>query len=470
MRAGQAPSGPLHRLSARDLLAAIAARQVSAVEAVTAALDRIATANPGLGAIVTLDPDRALREAGHADRASARGEPTGRLHGLPIAVKDLHDTAGMRTTYGSPVYADRVPTADGPLVAYLRGAGAIVIGKTNTPEFGAGSHTFNPIFGVTRNPYRPDLSAGGSSGGAAAAVASGMLALADGTDLAASIRNPAAFCGVAGLRPTPGRMPFADPADRWEGLSVAGPIAREVADLGLMLPRRADAGRSRSPSSDPAGLRIAWSADGGGLPIAPPVAKALAGARARLEAAGCVVDEVRLELDDADRVFEILRALRFARRLGGLLATERERLKETVVWNVERGLTLDGAEIATALTLRGRVFLAMEALLEDHDLLALPAAQVQPFPVEEPWPGAAADPSPAGYLDWLRVCSRITVTAHPAVSVPTGLDRDGLPVGLQLVGAHGDDDCLLARAMAVEAALGPIPPPDPDSFERGGNR
>lgn len=470
MSTGPAPTGPLHLLSARDLLGAIAARQVSAVEATTAALDRIDAVNPALGAIVTLDPERALREAAEADRASVHGEATGPLHGLPIAVKDLHDTVGMRTTYGSPIYADHVPAADGPLVVYLRGAGAIVLGKTNTPEFGAGSQTFNPVFGATGNPYRPDLTAGGSSGGAAAAVASGMLALADGTDLAASIRNPAAFCGVVGLRPTPGRMPFADPVDRWEGLSVAGPIAREVADLGLMLPRRAEAGPPRPRPTDPTGLRIAWSAAGGGLPIAPPVADVLVRARGRLEAAGCLVEDVRLELADADRVFDVLRALRFARRLGGLLAAERGRLKETVVWNVERGLALGGEEIAAAQALRGRLFLAMEALLRDHDLLALPAAQVQPFPIDEPWPDAGAGASPSSYLDWLRVCSRITVTAHPAVSLPAGLDRDGLPVGLQLVGGHGDDESLLAGAAAVEAALGTIPRPDPGSPEGGGSR
>ena len=281
----------------------------------------------------------------------SRGEPTGPLHGLPIAVKDLEDTAGMRTTYGSPLFRDHVPAADTLLVTRLRSAGAIIIGKTNTPEFGAGSQTFNAVFGATRNPYDRSRTPGGSSGGAAAAVASGMLPLADASDLGGSIRNPAAFCGLVGLRPSPGRIAEVPTTNPWSPLSVHGPIARTVEDAALLL--RALCGPDpRAPLSlvdppeafadvgaaDLGAVRIAWSDNLGGLPVEPEVTAVLRRRRVELEALGCTIEDAEPDLRGADEAFETLRAVGFAHEFGELVRTRRDQLKDTVVWNTEVGL------------------------------------------------------------------------------------------------------------------------------------
>src|SRR5215472_8405068 len=308
----------LHRgeLSARELLGAF--------------LKRIHRINPRLNAIVTLAEERATAEAAAADEAAARGGRLGVLHGLPIAVKDLADTAGIRTTYGSPLFADHVPDADSPYVARLRTAGAVIIGKTNTPEFGAGSQTFNQVFGATRNPWDTRLTPGGSSGGAAAAVAAGLLPFADGSDLAASVRNPAAMCSVVGLRTTPGLIQSGDPArdDVFNPLSVVGPIARSAADAALLLSglRGDDPGLPLArPTADAwpgplqggvEGLRIAWSADLGGLPVEPAVAQVLGRARAALEDSGAAVTDAEPQLEEADGVFAVLRGVSMAGKFG----------------------------------------------------------------------------------------------------------------------------------------------------------
>ncbi|MBO0715317.1 MAG: hypothetical protein J2P59_11215, partial [Acidimicrobiales bacterium] len=453
--------------SAGELRQMIGRGEVSSVEVVTASLERIAEVNPVINAIVTLIPERALGEAEAADRARARGEQRGPLDGLPIAIKDLVDTAGIRTTYGSPLYRDHVPEADAALVRRLRAAGAIVIGKTNTPEFGAGSHTFNPVFGVTRNPYDLGRTAGGSSGGAAAAVATGMLPVADGSDLGGSLRNPASFCNVVGLRPTPGRVPEPERNDLWEPLSVSGPIARTVADTALLLAALAgaEAGTplSMGPWSDlvsPAevrGLRVAWSRDLGGLPVDPAVTAALEGRRGVLEELGCVVVPAEPELGEADETFHVLRALGFVRSLGAEVRANPGAIKETVLWNVKEGLALDAERIARAQTTRTVLFRRMAAFLRSYDALALPASLVPPFPVEEEWVHEIAGVPLPTYLDWMRACTRISVTAHPAISVPFAFTPDGLPVGLQLVGRYGDERGLLQLAAAIETAA-PTPP------------
>ena len=457
---------PLHWWTARDLAGAIRRRELSAREVVAWHLDRIAQVNPRLNAIVSLVPEAALDEADAADRRAAAGEPLGPLHGLPIAIKDLEDTAGIRTTYGSVAFAEHVPVADSLLVARLRAAGAIVVGKTNTPEFGVGSHTFNEVFGATRNPWALDRSPGGSSGGAGAALAAGLLPIADGSDHGGSIRNPASFNNVVGLRPTPGLVPDSGAGDVWDTASVVGPMARTVGDLALMLTAIC-APDPHSPLSygDPAafagelsgdltGLRVAWCPDVGGLPVEPEVLAVLGEARGRLTALGCHVEDVELDLGRADEAFETLRALAFARGFGPSLGALRGTAKKTLIWNVEQGLALDAPAIARAMVARSEVFTMVASLLQRFDVLAAPSAQVVPFAIEHEYPEEVAGVAMPHYLGWMRACSRVTVSAHPVAAVPAGFTADGLPVGLQLVGRYRGDRRLLEHAAAWEAASG----------------
>jgi amidase len=462
-----AMSDELWRRSATELAAAIRRREVSCVEVMHAHLGRIEAVNPLLNAVVTLDAELGLRAAAAADGALARDEAPGPLHGLPMAIKDLEDTAGMRTTYGSPIYRDHVPAADTLMVARLRRAGAIVVGKTNTPEFGAGSQTFNPVFGATRNPYDRARTPGGSSGGAAAAVASGMLPFADGSDLGASIRNPASFCNLVGLRTAPGRVPAVPSASAWNPMGVLGPLARSVADATLLL--RAMAGPDpRAPLSlddppeafvlgagiDPRGVRIAWSRNLGDLPVEPAVTAVLEDHRAALEAMGCAVEDVEPDLAGADDAFEVLRAVGYAQAFGPMLETDGDQLKDTIRWNTRVGLALTGADVARALGLQSEMYERMRALLERYDALALPVSQVAPFAVEQEWVTQIAGTAMRSYLEWMRSCSRITVTAHPALSLPAGFTPDGLPVGVQLVGRQRGELGLLRLAAAIEQATG----------------
>ena len=457
----------LHWWTARRLVAAMREQDLSAREVMSWHLDRIEAVNPRLNAIVSLRPEAALVAAGVADeQAAGGGERLGPLHGLPIAIKDLEDTAGIRTTYGSAAFADNVPAVDSLVVQRLKAAGAIVIGKTNTPEFGVGSHTFNAVFGVTRNPWALDRSAGGSSGGAGAALAAGLVPIADGSDHGGSIRNPASFNNVVGLRPTPGLVPNSGEGDVWDVASVVGPMARTVGDLALML--TAISGPDlRSPLShgDPstfagelrgemAGLRVAWSPDLGGLPIEPEVLGVLDGARQRLEALGCDVEDVELDLGAADEAFETLRAVAFVRAFAPILPTLRETAKATLLWNIEQGMALDGPAVARAIAARSTVFAAVAELFERFDLLVAPAAQVVPFECDLEYPAQIAGVAMPHYLAWMRICSRITVSAHPVVAVPAGFTEEGLPVGMQFVGPYRDDRRLLEHAVAWEAASG----------------
>jgi amidase len=456
--------GPLHEWSARALRDAMVAGELSAVEVLEAHLHRIAAVNPQVNAIVTLVPERALAEARALDSAPER---TGLLHGLPVAIKDLMDTADIRTTYGSPLYADHVPTADALIVERLRAAGAIVIGKTNTPEFGAGSHTFNPVFGVTRNPYDLTRSAGGSSGGAAAALAAGMVAIADGSDLGGSLRNPAAFCNVVGLRPSPGRIASTRPGNAWEPMSLLGPMARSVDDAALMLAAIAgpDPRAPLSLDEDPgrfatlrpatlAGLAIAWSESADGLPTDPAVSDALAGVRGALEHAGAALTVLEPDLRGADEAFETLRSFEFLASHGEEIRGNRELVKPELVDDMERGAALSPGQIARALALRTELFRRLTALLADHDVLALPAVQLPPFPAEWRYPTRVAGVAMERYITWMRSCSRISATGLPALSVPVAFTDAGLPVGLQLVGRHRQELALLEQAAAIEALMG----------------
>ena len=463
------PDRELCFAGAAKLARLIRSRKVSASEVMRAFVTQIERVNPRVNAIVTFLPEQALTQARALDRrlAKRRTARAAPLAGLPIAYKDLVATKGIRTTFGSPIYAAHVPVENHLLVDRLQAAGAITLGKTNTPELGAGSQTFNRVFGATRNPYDPSKTCGGSSGGAAVAVACGMLPFADGSDLGASLRNPGNYCNVVGFRPTPGRVPGWPVADVWDSLTVLGPIARTTADAALLFSVMAgpDA-RAPLSISEPGrifarplrrnfrGVRLAWTSDFGGLPIDPQVTAVLEAQRAVFEALGCRIEEACPDFSGATEVFETLRALAFAQKYGPLLSRHRARLKDTVLWNVERGLALDGARVARAVALRSEIFGRMHAFFARHEFLLAPVNQLPPFPVETEYPTEIAGVRMENYLDWMKSCYYVTITSHPAISAPAGFTAHGLPVGIQIVGRYRDDFGVLQLAHAFEGATG----------------
>jgi len=461
-------SSDLCFLTATELTRRIRALDVSITEVVQAHLAQIERVNPKVNAIVTLTAERALSDARAKDGALARDPTTaGPLFGLPVAHKDLVPTRGVRTTFGSPIYRDHVPDQDALFVQRLRAAGAVTLGKTNTPEFGAGSQTFNEVFGRTLNPYDLTKTCGGSSGGAAVALACGMVPIADGSDTGGSLRNPASFCNVVGLRGAPGRVPPWPADNAWATLHVPGPMARTVADVALMLAVMAGPDpRSPIAISEPGdrfrapldrgfkGVRIAWSRDLGGLPVDRRVTAVLDGQRATFEALGCDVEDGQPDFGEARQVFQVLRALTFATRYGPLLAQHRHQMKDTVVWNIEEGLKLTAREIGEAEAARTRLYHRVREFMERYEFLLAPAAQVPPFDVSQPYVTEINGAPLPTYIDWMRVCSDITVTGLPAISVPAGFTDEGLPVGLQIVGRHRDEWGVLQLAHAFEQATG----------------
>jgi amidase len=454
--------------TARAQAAAVRDGEVSARELLELHLARIAERNPELNAIVSLDEDRARAAAAAADEAYVNGAFVGPLHGLPFAVKDTHALRGWRTTYGSPIHADSVADHDDLLVERIREAGAVFVGKTNVPEFAAGSHTFNPVFGVTRNPVDPSRSAGGSSGGAACALRSGMVPLADGSDMGGSLRNPASFCGVVGMRPSLGRVPEWPLYNQWETTSVGGPMARNVGDLALLLsviagpdPRApqalGDPGIAFAPPLEPAplaGLRVACTVDlGGALVVDHDVADVVRATAARLSDAGAAVSEAHPDLTLADDTFRTLRAWHFQAKLGPLLAQHPTSFKPSLEANIRAGESLTGADVARAYAQRTSLSETMRLFFEQYDVLLLPTSQVPPFPVEQEFPETINGQEMPDYLAWMRSAYFITVTGCPAMSLPAGTTADGLPVGVQLVARHGSDRRLLEVAAAVEELL-----------------
>jgi amidase len=455
-------------MTARALRDALAARQLSAVEVLTAHLHQIDRANPQLNAIVTLAAEPAMRTARGLDR---RRGPIGPLHGVPVAIKDLVDTAAIRTTYGSPIYADHVPIADALIVRRLREAGAVIVGKTNTPEFGAGSQTFNELFGETRNPWSPDLTAGGSSGGAAAALAAGMVPLADGSDLGGSLRNPAAFCGVVGLRAAPGRVPDLG-GNLWDPHSVLGPMARTVDDAALMLSviagpdKRVPLSVQQSPlpfariaASNLKHVRVAWSSSLGGLPIQPDVAVTLDAARRKLINLGCNVEQAEPDLSGSDEVFETLRALAMLAAFGQDAAAQPDLVKPEIHDELRWARALRPEDLVLALQHRDQLYARVVSFLTRYDVIAAPVTQVVPFDVTIRWPSSVGGVAMDRYYTWMRSCSRISATTLPALSLPAGLSPDGLPVGLQLIGQPRGELELLQHAAALEKVLGVGRPP-----------
>ncbi|MFI0411282.1 amidase [Actinomadura sp. 3N508] len=465
---GSTVSEEIHFASARELARRIRARELSAREVVQAHLDQIERTNPQVNAIVTLVAERALEQAREADDRLAGGADAGPLHGLPIAHKDTHATGGIRTTSGSPIFADLVPAADELVVERIRAAGAITIGKTNVPEFAAGSHTFNPVFGLTRNPYDLSRSAGGSSGGAAAALACGMHPLADGSDMGGSLRNPASFCNVVGFRPSPGRVPSWPVPAGWSTMGVQGPMARDVADAALLLsvlagpdPRSPIA--LETPGSafagplgrDVTGLRLAWSPDlGGRVPVDPAVTGVLEPAVKAFEELGCAVDEACPDLSGADEVFRTLRAWHWDLALGPLLDERPADFKPSLAANIEAGRALTGSDVGRAETLHTALFHRVREFFGRYDALLLPVSQVPPFDAAIEYPDEVAGHPMPDYLEWMRSCFLVSATGCPALSVPAGFTEDGLPVGLQIVGRHRADLAVLQLGHAFEQATG----------------
>jgi amidase len=450
---------------ARKLAQLIRTRKLSATEVMQAFIAQIERVNPKVNAIVTFLPEQALKAAKAMDRTKSK--PL--LAGLPIAYKDNVPTKGIRTTSGSPVYRDNVPAQDHVIVERLTAAGAITLGKTNLPEFAAGSHTFNLVFGATLNPYDLSKSAGGSSGGAAAAVASGMLPFADGGDLAASLRNPGNFCNVVGFRPSPGRVPHWPAQNGWNTLGVLGPIGRTVSDTAFLLSAMAGPD-PRAPSSitEPGArfarplkrgfkkVRVAWSRDLGGLPVDPRVTAVLEERRRVFTDLGCIVEEAAPDFSGATECFETLRAVAFVQNYAELVKKRPKDVKETIHWNVEQGLRLTTEQIARAESLRSTLFHRMREFLERYEFLLCPVNQVVPFPSEIEYPAQIAGVALGNYLDWMKSCYYITITSHPAISVPAGFTGDAppLPVGLQIVGRYRDDFGVLQLAHAFEQETG----------------
>ena len=466
----------LARMSARAMVAALKDGHVTPAEALDAALERIAETDSVINAVPTVCEGRARSRA---ERLPADGrDDAGFLHGLPVLIKDLTDVEGVRTTYGATVYADHVPDRSDIVVERIERMGGIVLGKTNTPEFGAGSQTFNRVFGTTRNPWDPTRTVGGSSGGAAAALAAGSAWLATGSDLGGSLRNPASFCSVAGLRCSSGTVPHGPRELAWDSLMIDGPMARDIADLALFLDTMAGfdprdpLSRPRTP--DPAGgpatftealdpgawparprlKRVAWTTGFGYLPCDPEVVSAIEHAAGRFGDLGAEVVPAELNLRQAEDIFQTLRADLLATDKGALYDAHGDALKEDLRWNIERGLALERGAAGRAALARGRLLADVQAFFADHDLLLAPAAMVPPFPADVPWPRAVGGVEFDNYVSWLMTAATISLTDCPALSVPCGFTEAGLPIGLQMVAPARHEGCLLYWAHRFEELAG----------------
>jgi len=452
-------------LSAREMAQLIRRRKLSAREALAAHLRQIERVNPKVNAIVTLAVEQATAAAQAADEAQAKGAPLGPLHGLPVAHKDLIDTQGIRTTYGSPLFKDHVPAADDVIVERMRAAGAITLGKTNTPEFGAGSQTFNTVFGATRNAYDLSKTCGGSSGGAGVALATGMLPIADGSDTGGSLRNPAAYSSVVGFRVSPGRVPNLKAAFGWWTLSTQGPMARNVGDVALLLSALAGP-HAGAPLSLPEpgasflrplerafkGTRIAWFRDLGGEPFDPRVRTIIDGHRQTFASLGCLVEQAEPDFTGADFAFKTLRAWNTANTHGERIKKFRAQYKDTLLQEIEEGLRLTGPDIARAEVLHIQFWRRFQRFLDRYEYFVLPTTQVPPFDVTQPYPTEVNGVKMQSYIDWMKSCWYISLAGNPCISVPAGYTPEGLPVGLQIVGRHNADFAVLQLAHAFEAA------------------
>ena len=453
--------------SAIEMSRLIRAKKLSAREALAAHLKQIELVNPKVNAIVTLVPEMAAEAAAKADEMQAHKETLGPLHGLPVAHKDLMETRGIRTTFGSPLFKDYIPTEDNIVVDRMRRAGAIVIGKTNTPEFGAGSQTFNKVFGATHNPYDLTKTCGGSSGGAAVSLACGFSPVVSGSDTGGSLRNPAAFCNVVGFRPSIGRVPNPKATFAWSTLSTSGCLGRSVADLAFVLSTIAGPD-PRAPLSigEPGehfarpldrsfkGVRVAWFKDLGGVPFDARVRTVVDGHRKTFESLGCIVEQAEPDFADAEISFRVLRAWNSANAYGAQLKDHPDAFKDTLKGEIEEGLRLTGTDLAHAETAHSRLWRRFQAFLEKYEYFVLPTTQLPPFDVNTPYPAEIAGVKFTNYIDWMKSCWYISATGNPAASVPGGFTPEGLPVGVQIVGRDKADFSVLQMAHAFEQATG----------------
>ena len=459
--------------SAVELRRLLATRAISPVELLDACLSRISAINPAVNAVVTLDEPGARAVAKAAEAAILRGEDHGALHGLPVLIKDTQDTAGLRTTYGSPLFANHVPVADQASVGRLRAAGAIIFGKTNTPEWAAGGNTRNPVFGATGNPFDPMRSAAGSSGGSAVALACGMAPLASGSDTGGSLRNPAGYAGIVGMRPSYGLVASERRAFGWSNLSTDGPMARNVADAALMLsvlasddardplaytlpgePLRGRAERWAAPRAAELGkLRLAFTEDFGFAPTEQAIRRVF---RARLSKLAPLFAECREATPDctgADDAFAVLRAGLFLAMHGKNYQERPEMLGPNVRANVREGLSYTLEDHGRAATTQTRIYRAFQSFFQDHDVLISPTITLSPRPWSELYPAEIDGTPTQSYFHWLALAYAVTLPGHPAISIPLGRDEAGLPFGLQIVGPRGGDAIVLSVAASIEAAF-----------------
>jgi amidase len=452
-------------MRAVDISKLLRQKKVSAREVMQAHLKQIARVNPKVNAIVTLVPqEKLMAQAAAADESLAHGKWLGPLHGLPVGVKDLHETDGIRTTYGSPLHRDFVPDFDCRVVQREKHAGAIVIGKTNVPEFGLGSQTFNPVFGATRNPYDLAKTCGGSTGGGAVALACGMVPLADGSDMGGSLRNPPNFCNVVGLRPSPGRVSSVPTRLGWFTLSVPGPVARNVGDCAFFLNVLAGYDHHDPISIEQSGEQFAKPLERGfqgtrvamfkgmGLPWEPEVKNAVQAQRKIFESLGCILDEAEPDFRDANECFVGWRHWSTELAFGDLLAEHGHELNDYIHWHVEEGRKLTGPQLSRIEEKRSELFQRVTAFMNKYEFFVLPVNQVLPFDVNTHYPTEIAGVKMENYIAWMKSAYYISTVGNPAASVPCAFSQSGLPVGIQIVGRHHDDWGVLQMAYAFEQA------------------
>jgi amidase len=477
--------GDLCDIAATELRRLLADREASPVELVEACLSRIAAINPAVNAVVTLDEEGARTAAALAELAFTRGEVRGPLQGIPVLIKDTQDTAGLRTTYGSPLFANHIPAADQASVARLRAAGAIILGKTNTPEWAAGGNTRNPVHGATGNPFDPMRSAAGSSGGSAVALACGMAPLASGSDTGGSLRNPAAYAGIVGMRPSYGLVASERRLFGWSNLSTDGPMARSVADVALMLsvmasddardplaytlPDEAIRGRRErwSPPSpiDLKGIRVAFTDDFGFAPTERAIRRAFRKRVERLAPSAAERREATPDCAGADDAFAVLRAALFLATHGKTYHERPDMLGPNVRANVEEGLRYSLQDYARAAAVQTRIYRNFQSFFAGCDVIVSPAITLSPRPWAELYPAEIDGEPTKSYFHWLALAYGVTLAGHPALSLPLGLDDSGMPFGLQIVGPRGGDATLLAVAAALETVFAGNPElrrPTPD--------
>jgi Asp-tRNA(Asn)/Glu-tRNA(Gln) amidotransferase A subunit family amidase len=457
-------------LSAVELRRLMGARQASPVEVLESCIARIARVNPRLNAVTATCYERAREEARASEARIRRGDALGVLEGLPLGVKDLNETEGLRTTWGSPIWKDHVPAKDERMVAACRAAGAIVVGKTNVPEFGAGANTSNPVYGPTRNPFDTARICGGSSGGSAVALAASMLPICTGSDTGGSLRTPAAFCGIVGFRVSPGTVPTERRALGWTNISVQGPMGRDVADTALLLSAqvRSDGADPHAHGVDPdllrppvpadlSRLRLAASADLGFAILDPRIRAAFQDRVARIGGwfRECAWRDP--DMAGADETFEVIRAQNFLAAHLENYRTRRHLLGPNIVANVEQGLGQSAADVARAHARQTRIFRSFQDFFRDHDVLVCPAVTVPPFEIERLYPEEVDGKPMRTYFHWLSMAYGVTLTGHPAISIPCGLEPTGTPMHLQVVGPHGGDAMVLSVALALEKAMASDP-------------